>query len=129
MSSRLRLDQIPTKYHGQIAKQLHGSAFYLEREASNTITKQIVRNEPLAETERKTLYTGKVLVRITSYRRRLLDRDNLCGKYFLDAARYSRIICDDTPEDIEYQISQFKVKKAEDEETQIEFIPIERDFK
>ena len=86
MSSRLRIDQIPLKYHGQIAKQLHGSAFYLEREASNTIAKQIVRNESVAEAERKTYYSGKVLVRITSYRRRLLDKDNLCGKYLMQRA-------------------------------------------
>lgn len=129
MSSRLRIDQIPLKYHGQIAKQLHGSAFYLEREASNTIAKQIVRNESVAEAERKTYYSGKVLVRITSYRRRLLDKDNLCGKYFLDAARYSCLICDDKPENINYEISQCKVKSENDEETQIEFIPIESDFK
>jgi hypothetical protein len=129
VSSRLTLEQIPIKYHGQIAKQLYGSAFYLEREASSTIAKQIVQHESLAEAERKTMYAGKVLVRITSYRRRLLDRDNLCGKWFLDAARYSRIIRNDTPEDINYEISQCKVKKAEDEETQIEFIPIESDFK
>ena len=125
--SRLTLDKIPHKYHAEIVKQLYPNEN--SSATSCTKSKQIVRNEPLAEAERKTFYTGKVLVRITSYRRRLLDRDNLCGKYFLDAARYSRIICDDTPEDIEYQISQFKVKKAEDEETQIEFIPIERDFK
>ncbi len=63
---------------------------------------------------------GRVSVSITSYRRRLTDPDNLCGKYFLDLCRYSRLIRDDRQEDIDYKISQVKVRGKENEKTVIE---------
>ena len=67
----------------------------------------------------KAFYSGRVLVRITSYRRRLLDPDNLTPKWFLDSCRYSRIISDDRPEDISLQIGQEKVKTKAEERTEI----------
>jgi hypothetical protein len=45
-------------------------------------------------------------VRITSFRRRLIDPDNLCAKYFLDCVRYSGLIEDDSARHITYQIAQ-----------------------
>lgn len=61
-------------------------------------------------------------VRITSHRVRQLDLDNLYGgvKYFLDSLRYAEIIPDDDPKSIELQVSQKKVKKYSDEETEVE---------
>jgi len=115
--SRLTLDQIPHKYHAEIAKQL-----YPHENSSatpSTKPKQTVRNESLEQIQRETYHTGSVSVCITSYRRRLLDPDNLCGKYFLDAARYSMLIADDTPEEVSYTIKQVKVRKKEEERTEI----------
>lgn len=63
--------------------------------------------------------TGRVLVSITSFRRRLLDPDNLCGKWFLDCLRYCGLISDDRPEDISYFITQEKVKDKAQERTEI----------
>ena len=37
------------------------------------------------------------LVRVTSFRRRLLDEDNLCEKYHVDLCRYAGAIPDDAP--------------------------------
>ena len=115
--SRLTLDQIPHKYHAEIVKQLYPNEN--SSATSCTKSKQIVRNEPLEQNQRETFYTGSVSVCITSYRRRLLDPDNLCGKYFLDAARYSMLIADDTPEKVSYTIKQVKVRKKEEEKTEI----------
>ena len=75
--------------------------------------------------ERKTLYPGRVLVRVTCYRRRLLDTDNVVVKWFLDAARYSYLIRDDRPEDIELQVAQEKVETEAEERTELTFTPID----
>jgi hypothetical protein len=66
------------------------------------------------------------LVRITSYRVRLLDPDNLAGgaKYFLDCCKYAQLIRDDRPQDITLEVRQEKVSNPEDERTEIAIIPI-----
>lgn len=77
--------------------------------------------EPL---QRETLYTGRVSVRIISHRRRLCDPDGLVGKWFLDAARYARLIREDDAASITYEISQVKVKTKEEEGTEIIITPL-----
>ncbi len=59
-------------------------------------------------------------IRITSRRVRLLDPDNLCCKYIIDALRYCKVIKDDTTKEIEVYIKQEKVKKRKEEKTVIE---------
>lgn len=59
-------------------------------------------------------------IRITSRRVRLLDPDNLCIKYIIDALRYCKVIKDDTTKEIEVYIKQEKVKKRKEEKTIIE---------
>lgn len=93
--------------------------------ASSAKPKQAIRDEPVGKEEGKTENTTGVprrIVRITSYRRRLLDPDNLAGgcKYFLDCCKYSQLIQDDRPQDIELIIKQVKVKTKEEERTEIE---------
>lgn len=68
----------------------------------------------------------RYLVRITCYRLRLLDKDNLYGgcKFFVDALRYARIVREDDPEAIDLQISQVKVKSEDLERVEIEISPI-----
>ena len=87
--------------------------------AQGSIPQCAVRNEPLAAKKRKTRHPGRRLVRVTSFRIRSVDPDNLCAKWFIDALRYAGILYDDTAEDIDYQISQEKVKQGEDR-TEIE---------
>src|SRR4051812_9263623 len=65
------------------------------------IAQPTLRDAALETEQRKEGYSGRVLVRITSYRRHLLDPDNLCAKYFLDCCRYAGILRDDSPEEIE----------------------------
>ena len=59
-------------------------------------------------------------IRITSKRCRLLDPDNLCVKYIIDALRYTKVIKDDTTKEIEVFIKQEKVKTRKEEKTIIE---------
>lgn len=69
---------------------------------------------PLGPQEREAGSPGRFLVRITSYRWRLCDPDGLVGKHLLDCARYAGIIPDDSPKEIDYQITQIKCKKEEE---------------
>jgi hypothetical protein len=82
---------------------------------------RLVLGEPLAAPKGEACDTGRVLVRITSYRTRLIDPDNLVGKYFVDCLRYCGVLKDDTSACIDYQITQVKVPKTQ-ARTEIEVI-------
>lgn len=75
----------------------------------------------LGSPQGETSHPGRVRIRITSYRRRLLDPDNLAGgcKYFVDCCRYSGLVRGDSPADIEFAAAQEKVGSKEDERTEI----------
>jgi hypothetical protein len=62
------------------------------------------------------------VVRIISFRRRLLDKDNLFRgcKALLDSLRYAGLIHGDGPEEIDFYAEQIKVKYKEEEKTVIE---------
>lgn len=68
--------------------------------------------------------SGRVLVRVTSYRRRLLDEDNLCEKYVVDCCRYAGLLHADTPAEAHIEVRQIKVKGKENEGTLIELNPL-----
>lgn len=78
---------------------------------------QAVCDEPVAEAQRETKYPSRTFVRITAFRRRLLDPDNLCPKYFIDGIRYAGLIPNDRPQDIILEVRQ---EKSNDERTEIE---------
>lgn len=80
-----------------------------ERQISDPKPEPALRHEPLGTAQRKKTNPSRCVLRITSYRCRLLDVDNLCPKYFIDALRYCRAIRGDAPTDIELQIRQEKV--------------------
>lgn len=82
--------------------------------------KQAVCHEPLAKAKGKEGDTGRFRVRVTSFRRRLTDQDNLAPKFFIDCLRYAGVIPDDSPQAIDYTITQVKVRKKEEERTEIE---------
>ena len=82
-----------------------------------SLPEHAVRHGTLAEAARKAGYTGRCIVRVKSLRKRLIDPDNLCAKWFLDALRYAGVIHDDRPQDIIYQITQ---EKSKEEGTEIE---------
>lgn len=109
--------------HNRRAKQNVGEQllpYENRRLSSRAKPEQIVRHEPVAETVREDSNAARVSIRITSYRRRLLDPDNLCPKYFVDCLRYAEIIKDDRDQDIELTVRQSKVKTRQEERTEIE---------
>ena len=64
--------------------------------------------EKLEKAQVKASYSGKFVVRITSFRKRLLDEDNLAVKYHVDALRYAGIIPNDAPDKTHIEVSQIK---------------------
>lgn len=85
-----------------------------------------VRHEPLGSEAGKESHasgvSGRVRVRVLSYRRRLIDPDNLTAKYFVDACRYSGLIRDDTAKEIEFTVGQVKVATKAEQRTEIEIV-------
>jgi hypothetical protein len=80
----------------------------LNSEPSSAESEHSAGSRSLAKAKTKNKGAGKCIVRITSYRTRLCDPDNLVGKWHLDSLRYARILHDDRPEDITYTITQKK---------------------
>ena len=107
-------------YSPRLQAQIRAQLYETRRKSQSPVAQRPVCDEPLAAEERETGNASRVRVCITSYRRRLLDEDNLVGKFFLDCARYCGWIPDDTAGHVAYTIRQVKVKKAEDERTEIE---------
>jgi hypothetical protein len=89
----------------------------------STEPEQTVCDEPLAKSKRKKGYALRSVVRIISYRRRLLDTDNLCVKSAVDSLRYAGVISNDDPDTICLQVEQRRVKSKADERTVIEIWP------
>ena len=79
-----------------------------------------IGNEPLAtkEVQRSTSTRFRVCVR--TRRKRLLDEDNICEKFAIDALRYCGAIPDDNPERTRIEVTQTKCGKGESEEILIE---------
>ena len=77
------------------------------------------RPRPLATPQGQDGHPDRVLVRVVSHRRRLLDEDNLAEKYFVDCARYAGLISGDSPEQTKIEVSQVKVKAKQDERTEL----------
>lgn len=75
---------------------------------------------PLAKETPQEPNPGRVLVRVTSFRRRLLDEDNLCEKYHVDCCRYAGLLSSDAPERTKIEVAQVKVKSKEEERTEIQ---------
>lgn len=90
-------------------------------QASSAEPQQIACTEPMEASGRKESNAGRSVVRITSFRRRLLDKDNLYGgvKFFVDSLRYAQLIPNDSVTDIELEVVQEKVQSEEEERTEI----------
>lgn len=73
-------------------------------------------NDSLETTPAQKKDPERFLVRVTSYRKRLLDEDNLCEKYHVDCLRYAGIIPNDDPQTVTIQVCQ---KKSKDERVEI----------
>ena len=76
--------------------------------------KRSVRNEPLAKVGSKKENTGRIHIRLTARRKRLIDPDNLVFKYFIDCLRYAGAIPDDRAEDVTIEARQEKTRQKEE---------------
>lgn len=83
------------------------------------------RDDTVAEAPRTQPDTRRCLVRLTSYRRRLLDERNLFDKYFVDALVDAGIIHDDSPQWAKIEVFQFLIGPHEVERTTICIYPID----
>lgn len=83
---------------------------------------------PLAAIQAEAGDTAQFLVRVTSFRVRLCDEDNLAVKWFVDCVRYAGAIPDDAPEIAHIEARQFRVKTAAEERTLIEVFAITHAF-
>ena len=77
-------------------------------------------NGPLAKGEAEKGNPERVLVRVTSVRKRLIDEDNLAEKYHVDCCRYAGLIHGDEPSKTKIEVCQRKAAKDEAEHTIIE---------
>jgi hypothetical protein len=82
--------------------------------SSNAKPKRAVRNEPLAKGGGKKENTGRIHIRLTARRKRLIDPDNLVFKYFIDCLRYAGAIPDDRAEDVTIETKQEKTRQKEE---------------
>jgi len=89
---------------------------------SSAVIKRDTSVKQVAKAEVKKEDTSRSIVRITSYRTRLLDPDNAFGKWHVDGLRYGGCIIDDSTQDIELYFTQVKVSTKKEERTEIEII-------
>ena len=82
-------------------------------------------NEPLGETPIQAGGHRRVLVRVTSFRRRLLDEDNLCEKFLVDCCRFSGLLQADDPRAAKIEVAQEQVGSKEREFVRITIEPFE----
>ncbi len=86
---------------------------YLARRAGGvppgTISQRNSGNEPVAEAQGENPDAAKCIVRITSFRSKLIDGDNLHGKAFVDALQTAGAIYKDSPEWCKVKVEQIKV--------------------
>ena len=76
--------------------------------------KRSIRNESLAAAGGKKENTGRIHIRLTARRKRLIDPDNLVFKYFIDCLRYAGAIPDDRAEDVTIETKQEKTRQKEE---------------
>jgi hypothetical protein len=116
-----KLEHFNERTQRQIKQQLE-SDIQLKNTGQASKLERIACDAPVDAKEIQGQYSGRVLVRVTSRRKRLLDEDNLCEKYHVDLCRYAGIISDDAPERTKIEVSQIKCRKGEPEEITIEVI-------
>jgi hypothetical protein len=78
------------------------------------------RDGAVGEIQVQERVSSRVLVRVTSVRKRLLDEDNLCEKYHCDLLRYAGIIVSDAPGQAKIEVCQEKAEPGGEEFTRIE---------
>ena len=103
-------------------KAADGNYYFTPTRVSNPVTKRPAKQALVTLPKRKEKVSNRTYVRITRYSTRPLDCDNYAGgcKPIIDQLRYAKLIKDDSPEDIEVQFKQVKIKTKTEEHTKIE---------
>lgn len=83
------------------------------------------RTPTLRKGQKKARDSKRYVVRIVSFRTRLLDVDNLCEKFAVDFLRYCGAIPSDAPATTQITIEQKKTGKEEEDRDEITVIRIE----
>lgn len=79
-------------------------------------------DEPVGPSPLQEANDERISVRVFCVRKRLLDEDNTCEKFLVDALRYSGFIPDDCPEKVHIEVSQRKCWDGEPEHVRIEIL-------
>lgn len=93
-----------------------------DRVAPATEQKPDTSHEPVAEDSGAGYNPGFRIVRITSFRKHLLDERNLWDHYFTDSLVKAGLLRDDSPQWCKIEVSQFQVSEWGYEHTEIEII-------
>ena len=94
------------------------------RSSPSAKPKQALLDVPVEPSRGKAAYSGRVTIRIESFRKRLIDPDNLCPKYLVDGLRYANIISGDSAAEVEIVTTQTRVSSKAEERTAITITPI-----
>lgn len=113
------VSKLAPKMQQQVAEQLYVVPNKDSHQAPDPI---VERGDPhaLAEApQAEAGHPGKYFVRVVSFRVHLLDEDNLCEKYHVDALRYSGLLPSDAPDQCRIITTQEKVATKAEERTEI----------
>ena len=117
---------IPVEMTDAMRRCMHREPALRKSNANNTndtgkapIPERTAGNAALVETQVQSGTGDRILVRIESIRKRLLDEDNLVSKYHTDLCRYSGLIPSDAPGVCKIETTQRKAEKGEEERTEI----------
>lgn len=113
----MNLADINPKHHASILAQLSAG-----RARAAAVVEPNPCDAPLDAQKVQGQPDARILVRVTSVRRRLLDEDNLCEKFHVDLCRYAGVIPDDAPDRVKIEVTQRKAQPKEEEHTLIEIL-------
>ena len=91
----------------------------LDTQTSRSVLECDPRPSALQPSQTQEGHPGRFLVRVTSFRRRLLDEDNLCEKYVVDCCRYAGLLPADDAGAAKIEVSQVQVRRKEEERTEV----------
>lgn len=102
-------------------KRDSGEWVKIPSQGSRSVTEleQNISPQPLVSAQIQKSSSQKFLVCVTSFRRRLIDEDNLCEKYHVDLCRYSGCLPSDAADQTQIKVYQEKVKTKEEEFVEI----------
>lgn len=115
---RFALSDLKSAHQEEAIRQLHGKN-HPKHPRKAPILEPDMRHGALGEGETQEGHSGRVLVRVTSFRLRLLDEDNLCEKYHVDCCRYAGLLYGDDPSRAKIETGQVKVSEKEEERVEI----------